>query len=153
MNNLEPVSGPTNAEIERVEAALLEAPQVEMPVQHRFAPGVYAREIFMPAGTFVIGHEHKTEHFNVVLSGRARVLTDGVVREIAAPDVFTSGAGVRKVLLILEDMRWMTIHPSTETDPDKLETLLIVKSETFIKHAELQALQGKEIVWPGQQSE
>jgi len=26
---------------------------------HRFAPGVYMRQVFMPAGTVVLGHCHK----------------------------------------------------------------------------------------------
>ncbi len=127
--------GLTNAQIESAEAAFLEAPQVDMPVTHRFAPGVYAREIFMPAGTFVIGHEHRTKHFNIVLTGRARVMVDNeVVREIAAPDVFVSEAGVRKVLNVLEDMRWLTVHPTDETNIEQLEALLIRKSGRFLEH-------------------
>lgn len=125
---------PTAAEIERVEGKLLDLEQVEMPLTHRFAPGVYFREILMPAGTFVIGHEHKTEHFNVVLSGRADVLVDGQVTEIKAPMVFVSKAGVRKMLYIHEDMRWATVHPTAETNIEQLEALLIRKSDTYQRH-------------------
>jgi len=45
--------------------------------------------------------------------------------------VFVSGAGVRKILLILEDMTWATIHPTTERDLDRLADELIVKSDAF----------------------
>src|SRR5690242_10473496 len=68
----------SNAAIERLEAQLLSEPQLPAPVTHHFAPGVYMREIFMPAGAFVIGHEHRTEHLNVILTGRASVMMDGV---------------------------------------------------------------------------
>lgn len=132
----------SNAFIERVEENLLHLPQIGMPLTHRFAPGVYLREIFMPAGTFVIGHEHKTEHFNIVLTGRARVLVDGVVREVGAGEVFVSKPGVRKVLYILENMRWQTVHPTDETDISKLEELLIIKSPSFIRSEEAQSLIG-----------
>lgn len=125
---------PTPEKIESVEAMCLKLPQIEMPLTHAFAPGVYFREIFMPAGTFVIGHAHKTEHFNVVLTGRASVLCDGNVMEIKAPFVFVSKAGVRKMLHIHEDMRWATIHPTDETDLEKLEHLLIEKSDSFTQH-------------------
>lgn len=125
---------PTLEQIEAVEARLLPLAQVDMPVTHRFAPGVYIRELLMPAGTFVIGHEHKTEHFNVVLSGRADVLLDGVVTEIKAPMIFPSAAGVRKMLYIHEDMRWATVHPTTETNVEQLEALLIRKSAAFNRH-------------------
>lgn len=132
----------TNDGIERVESELLKLPQVDCPLVHRFAPGVYLREIFMPAGIFVIGHEHKTEHFNIVTEGCARVMMDGVAEVISAPCTFVSGAGVRKVLYIEQDMRWITVHPTNETDLEKLEAELIVKSPSFMQHLDdLKALQ------------
>lgn len=120
--------------IEQVEKRLLQFPQVQTPLTHRFAPHVYWREIEMPAGCIVIGHRHKTEHFNVVLTGRARVMMDGVVEEIVAPTVFVSKPGVRKVLYILETMRWATVHPTDETDQDRLVDELVIKSETYLQH-------------------
>jgi len=109
---------------------------VECPLQHNFAPGAYLREMFMPAGTFVIGHEHLTEHFNIVLSGRARVMMDGQIHEITGPSVFVSKPGVRKVLFIYEDMRWCTLHPTEETDLEILENLLINKSPNCLEYEE-----------------
>jgi len=130
--------------VETLEADLLKLPQTDCPLTHRFAPGIYLREIFMPAGTFVIGHEHKTEHFNIVTAGRALVMMDGITQEIAAPATFVSGPGVRKVLYILEDMTWMTVHPTPETDLLKLEDELIIKSASYLRHLqdlrELQSL-------------
>lgn len=123
-----------NRDIERVEAELLQKPQIDFPLAHRFAPGVYVREILMYADTFVIGHAHRTEHFNIVLRGRALVSMDGQVEEIVGPCVFVSKPGVRKVLRILEEMVWITVHPTDETDMQRLEQLLIVKSDTFIDH-------------------
>ena len=133
-----------NCSIERAEAELLKLPQLDCPLTHKFAPGVYMREILMPAGSFIIGHEHKTEHFNVVLSGRARVMMDGVVEEIVGPCTFVSKPGVRKVLYILEDMRWATVHPTRETDLDKLDRKLIRKSEAWLSANEMkQLMEGK----------
>lgn len=121
--------------IEAAEAALLTLPQVECELTHRFAPGVYYREVVMPKGSFIIGHCHRTAHFNVVTEGAARVMMDGVVEEIKAPAVFRSEPGVRKVLYIREDCRWATIHPTEETDLVKLEEELIVKSRSFLEHS------------------
>ncbi len=126
----------TNADIERVEAEMLHVPQVECPLRHRFAPGMYLREVFMPKGAFVIGHEHRTEHFNIVLSGSALVMIEGEVQRIVGPCIFKSGAGVRKVLFIEEDMRWATTHVTDLTDLKELEAQLIVKSPTFTSHHE-----------------
>jgi quercetin dioxygenase-like cupin family protein len=115
-------------DIPKLENSMLSMEQVDCSLVHRFAPGVYLREIFMPAGSFVLGHEHNTEHLNIVIRGRARVLIDGVIQEIVAGDTFVSGAGVRKTLYILEDTVWQTVHPTDETNVEKLETLLITKS-------------------------
>jgi hypothetical protein len=105
---------------------LQEMDQVECPVQHRFAPGVYLREIFMPAGTVVIGKIHKTEHFNIIDKGRCLIVhDDGTRDELCGPMTFVSKAGVQKVLYILEDTLWKTIHVTEETDLVKLESLLI----------------------------
>lgn len=133
--------GPSLSEIEQLEAQLLKLPQVEVPVTHRFAPGVYMREVFMKAGTFVIGHCHKTEHLNIISHGRASVYMNGAVHEIVGPCTVVSGINVRKALYIHEDMLWATIHPTNETDLPKLEEELIIKSDSFQQHlADLEAL-------------
>ena len=129
-----PLSVFSNKDIEKAEGLALKQEQVEAPLHHAFAPGVYLRQVVMPKGAMIIGHEHKTEHFNIVLSGHASVLMDGEVQEIKAPSIFVSKAGVRKVLLIHETMIWATIHPTNETQIERLEEELIIKSETFQNH-------------------
>jgi hypothetical protein len=132
-------AAPTLEQIEAVEGRLLDAPQVACPLTHLFAPGVYFREIFMPANSFVIGHEHKTEHFNVVLSGHVRVLCGGKAMDLVGPCVFVSKPGVRKVLHVITDTRWATIHPTAGIEHcgqniDQLEEALRVKSQAFLEH-------------------
>lgn len=109
-------------------------PQTECPLTHRFAPGVYLREIFMPAGTVVIGKIHRTEHFNVLIRGACLIVhDDGAREELRAPLTFVSKAGVQKVLYILEDTIWQTVHPTTETDLARLETELIQPYEPALE--------------------
>jgi hypothetical protein len=101
-------------------------PQVACPLTHLFAPGVYLRQIAMPAGTLVIGKIHRTEHFNVIERGKFAIRhDDGRVETLQAPVTFVSKAGVQKVLYIIEDTVWKTIHATSETDLEKLEALLI----------------------------
>lgn len=100
--------------------------QVDCPVTHRFAPGVYLREISMPADTVVIGKVHKTEHFNILLKGACLIVhADGLRDELRAPCTFVSKPNVQKVLYITEDMIWQTVHVTDETDLKKLEVILI----------------------------
>lgn len=102
--------------------------QVPCPVTHRFAPGVYLREIYMPADTIVIGKIHKTEHFNILLMGACLIVhEDGTREELIAPCTFVSKPGVQKVLYIIEPMIWQTVHVTDETNLERLEELLITK--------------------------
>lgn len=119
-------------QIEQLERTLLQLPQRELPITHHFAPGVYIREMFAPFDTFIIGHEHRVEGLNILLSGRIRVSINGVVAELTAPHVFKSEAGVRKVAYVIEDVRWLNVFATTETDVQKLEEQLIVKSGAYL---------------------
>lgn len=113
-------------EIDYYARELAKLAQTDAPVTHRFAPGVYLREISMQADSIVIGRVHKTRHFNVLLSGACLIAhADGSVQELRAPMTFVSEAGVQKVLYILEDMQWQTIHPTEETDLTKLDEMLV----------------------------
>lgn len=101
-------------------------PQVECPLKHYFAPGVYLREIFMPASSIIIGKIHKTEHLNIIERGSCSIYhEDGTQQLLQAPFTFVSKPGVQKVLYIHEDMVWKTIHVTHETDLDRLEAELI----------------------------
>lgn len=101
-------------------------PQIDCPVRHHFSPGLYLREIFMPAGSIVIGKIHKTEHFNILVKGACVIVhEDFTQEELRAPMVFVSKAGVQKVLHVTEDMIWMTTHVTEETDLVRLEEELI----------------------------
>jgi len=137
----EPINDSRLSKIESVESQMLQLPQVDVPLTHMFAPGVYAREVVMPSDSFVIGHQHKTEHFNIILTGRATVMMDGVVYEINAPAIIKSNENVRKILYIHEEMRWITIHPTKETNIDKLEEMLVVKSESYLEHQAIKEIE------------
>jgi hypothetical protein len=100
-------------------------PQTECPLKHHFAPGVYVREIAMPAETIIIGHIHKTEHLNILIQGACYIVhEDNTREELRAPMTFVSKAGVQKVLYITENMIWQTVHVTDETDIERLEAML-----------------------------
>lgn len=103
-------------------------PQVECPVIHRFSPGCYLREIFMPKDTYVIGKIHATEHFNIILKGKVTVITAEGQEVFEAPHTFVSEAGVQKVVYMHEDCIWQTVHVTDKTDIDEIEKDVIVES-------------------------
>jgi hypothetical protein len=112
---------------------LVKEPQVPCPVIERFAPGIYLREIEMPAGTFIQGKRHRTEHFNTMLTGAIRYVNQhGKCETLRAPQTFVSGEGVMKMFVVLETCRWQTIHPNPEEvrDTATLEDRLIDRTTT-----------------------
>lgn len=115
------------------EREMLAMEQVECPVIHRFGPGVYIREVLIPAGTFAVGHHQNFEHQNIMLKGRVTVQNeDGSTSELVAPTIFVGKPG-RKVGYIHEDVVWLNVYATTETDVEKLEAMLITKSADWLE--------------------
>lgn len=122
--------------MEEVEQTLLSYPQVSCPVYHKFSPGLYIRELFMPAGTLAIGHEQIFPHFNVMLSGKVLILNeDGTTTELIAPLSFSGKPG-RKIGYVLEDMVWQNIYPTQETDVETLEATYLNKNVSWQTYQE-----------------
>lgn len=127
-----------SSKIDSLEAEMLKMPQVDCPVQHHFGPGVYIREVKLPAGSAVIGHYHKTSHLNTLVQGKLILINeDGTHVEREAPYTFVSGEG-RKVAYIVEDVVFHNIFATDETDIDKLEETYLIKSETFLMNEAMQ---------------
>lgn len=122
--------------VDQIEEKLIENEPVECPVIHRFGPGVYIREVTLPAGTIAIGHLHRTAHINIILKGRVTVMNDnGTTTEIEAPYVYTSQPG-RKVVFAQSEVVWQNIFATTETDVQVLEEMLLDKSDVSIDDTE-----------------
>ena len=124
--------------LDKIEAAMLCAPQIDCPVSHHFGPGIYMREAFLPAGTYVMGHAHKDEHMNIMLKGKMAVIVNGEAKVIEGPYIFTGQPG-RKFAYIIEDTVFVNAYATEETDIEKLEKMYVSKSDAW-RDAEQQAL-------------
>lgn len=122
------------ASIADLEAAMLDMPEhiIQFETRHFFAPGLYARQILIPAGTVLTGKIHRTAHINVVSKGRIVVATEEGEREIEAPYTFVAPAGTKRAGCALEDTVWTTFHPNPRDyglgQLDLLEAELIAPS-------------------------
>lgn len=103
-------------------------PDPELPLWHAFAPGAYARTIFIPAGTLVVGKIHKHAHLNILIRGRVSVATEEGPLELEAPRVMTSKAGTKRVVYAHEPVLWTTIHLTDKTDIAEIEDDIIATS-------------------------
>lgn len=119
-----PRSGTVRERVERLQETMLGEPQVECPVTERFIPGLYAREIRIPAGTTLIGAVHRAESIVVLSAGRLLLVTEDGLREIRAPHTLTCKPGAKNAAYALEDAVWTNFFPTDETDSRKLVELL-----------------------------
>ena len=110
--------------VERLEACMLELPQVDCPVAHFTAPGQIARRMEIPAGVTVTGAIHKLEHLVIIAKGRLRIVTEDGTRDVAAGDVIICKPGMKNAVTALEDSAWVNVFATDETNPDKLVELV-----------------------------
>lgn len=132
------ISSPSNEgrKIELLEKEFLKLPQATCSVTHRFGPGLYIREVKIPAGTYAIGHHQNLEHMNILLEGRVTIRNeDGSSVDLRAPMIFLGKPG-RKVGLVHEDMTWLNIYATDETDIEKLEKTYLTKSCNWTNSAD-----------------
>jgi len=96
---------------------------------HSFCPGLYARTVFMPAGSVLTSKIHKTQHFFVVTKGSCTVSNSHGQRElIAAPYLGVTMPGTKRALLIHEDCIWTTFHATELTDVAEIERTILAES-------------------------
>lgn len=118
--------------ITELEKAIQSVPldqQVSFENLHNFCPGMYARTVFMPAGTVLTSKIHKTQHFFVVSKGSCTVSNSHGERElISAPYLGVTMPGTKRALLIHEDCIWTTFHATDLTDVAEIERTILAES-------------------------
>lgn len=113
---------------------------------HHFAPGLYAREMRVPAGTVVTGKIHKHINLNIMSAGRMTLWgDDGQLIEVQAPYTVVSPPGVRRVAYAHTDVVWTTIHATEDTDLTLIEREFVVSSHAeYLAYCETLKLKGTE---------
>jgi hypothetical protein len=100
-------------------------PQAHCPVRHLFGPGVYMRELSAKACTVIIGRKQLTRHKCILVRGRLTFLNDdATVTTLEAPLEFMAEPG-RKVARVDEDMTFVNVYETDETDVETLEAMLL----------------------------
>ena len=144
------LSKPTLTDLEK---EMLKLDQVETPVTHNFAEGVYVRELFIPKDTWIMGKRHRYETCNILLKGKlALYMGPGVPsKTVEAPLIFNSKPGTKKFAYAMEDTIFLNVHPTPETDVDKIEQEFIISEDEFdlLDYSEIKKLERGEIC-PGQ---
>lgn len=127
-----------------IEAEILKYPQLDPVLKHHFSPGIYARELHIPAGAILTGRIHKYTNLNILSAGEMDVLTEDGMQRVKAPFTVVSPPGTKRVAYAHTDCVWTTILATDETDPDAIEAHFTAGSETeFLEFVEKQKLIGR----------
>jgi len=132
MNAVEKVK-PEIADLQQAMAdAIASGDQVEIKgdTEHFIVPGLlYGRRTNVPAGATIISAVHKVPHITVALKGIATVVgEDGEKRDVFAPNVFITPAGVQRAIYAHTEVEWLTVHACQGTDIEVIEQLLTCRS-------------------------
>lgn len=119
---------PTRAQVNRLEAELLELPQVDLKTTHALSGGVYARTIFIPAGTALTGASHKKDHLNM-MQGDITVWTDQGMKRMTGQHVIPTKAGCKRVGYAHADTSWTTICATSLIEIEEIEADLVEEPE------------------------
>lgn len=113
-----------------LESKMKEYPQLDIPIDHHFHAGMYARELTIKAGTLLTGRIHKFDHFDIMLSGDITVSTDdGQVKRLTGLNIMQGKAGKKRAGYAHTDTHWITFHSTDERHED--EMLDYLTCETF----------------------
>jgi hypothetical protein len=112
-------------QILRLQEAMIPLESTQPDPTHFFAPGMYLRELTVPAGMLMVGKIHKHAHFLMVLQGRAEVQSEFGCMTVEAGHISVSPPGVKRVVLALEDTKFVTVH----VNPSNTQDLEIIEAE------------------------
>lgn len=96
--------------VEATEQFMFSLPQITAEPVHRFAPGLYCRQLTMPADTIWMSKTHKMDHFAFIMSGSCTVVSENGRETLFAPFMMKTQAGTKRLLLIHEECTWITVH-------------------------------------------
>ena len=114
------LSSPIREKVLHLESILEKIPQINIPINHYFADGVYAREMIIPANVVLTGAVHKTCHLSILSKGKIQVVSNDEVIELSAPATILAKAGSKRAIHAIEESVWTNIHATNETDIDKI---------------------------------
>ena len=119
----------TMPDILRIEQEIMAMPQVTCPVEHYQIDGVYARSMFIPAGTILTGKIHNFESIAILAKGRIRITNGTESYIISEGHIMVDKPGVKRLGYAETDVIFITVHRTDNIEIEAIEKELV--SATF----------------------
>lgn len=92
-------------------------------VKHLQTDGLYVKAYQAPAGTRMYTKQFETNHMTILAHGSAVLEAEGQGIRLVAPVHCVIPARTRVTVSLLEDSVWYCLHPTAETDIERLKEL------------------------------
>jgi hypothetical protein len=130
--------------VRELQAALEQHPNqldIDALTSHHFCNGLYARELFIPAGAAVVGKTHAQQNFFVLVKGALTMATPEGPVTVRAPYMVVTQPGDKRAVFALEDSICLNFHPNPDDERD-----LAVLEDRYITPEALPAPESKELL-------
>jgi hypothetical protein len=114
--------------VRELELFTLAMPQVEIKTEHLVHGGMYARTIFIPAGTLLTGAMMNVDNI-CVMSGDISVTTDEGTVRMTGFHIVPASAGFKRAGFAHADTYWTTLMPTDKTDVSEIEDEMTDESD------------------------
>ena len=109
-------------------------PEATLPLKHYQCDGLYAREMFAPAGTLIVGKIHLHDSISFLSMGEALIFSSGLgAQRLTAPATIMAPAGTRRVIVAITDIVFTAVLGTNEKDINVIETTFTVESLDELK--------------------
>lgn len=139
---MEPVTVDHVDKVKMLEEEILKAPQVDLKTTHAISGGIYARTMYVPAGTVLTGALHKKDHINIFV-GDFTVSSKAGVSRYTGHFVVECKAGEKRAIIAHSDGVWTTLVRTDLTDIEAIEDESVEDSEKLQTRQDLIAHNSK----------
>ena len=117
-----------------VETRLAELPQVEIPIEHHFGAGIYARTMIAPRGTVLTGKIYKIPQMIILNSGEITVRSEFFNGRIRGPHIYASPAGAKRFGYCHTDVVWTCLTSVKSTNVEDVEKEIYADTYEELDH-------------------
>ncbi len=98
--------------------------------KHFFGDGVYARSMFIPAGSTVVGKIHRQDRICIIAQGRCQFVDEFHQETVEAPWIGEFKAGTKTVVYAETDTLWVAVIGTEMKDPKEILGKLSANTHT-----------------------
>ena len=106
-------------------------------LEQAMTPGLYIRELTMPADSTIFSKVHLQTHPFMITKGKVTVYDGKTLTTHEAPYKGVTQSGTKRLLYIHEDTTWITFHPTDSDDLELMDKNGVITCDTFKEYDEI----------------